>query len=349
MGARSGMGSWYLRGKTWWIKYYKGGKPFRESSNSSKESDAIELRKARTGEISPGTSTDISCKKLTLDNMSQEFLADYQINQRKSYWRAKLSVQHLEEFFGKLKACAIDTSLIRRYISRRQASGAGNGTINRGLAALRRMFRLAAQDDKTPKIPFSPMLEQPNVRSGFLESERYQRLRSELPDHLKPVLIMAYWTGCRKSEILGLRWAQVDLLNRQIALEARSTKNEEPRTIPISGELYQTLVALRALRVSNRSGRDLVFTNQGKPIGYLYDAWRKATAKAGLPGLLLHDCRRTTVRNLVRAGVSDKVARAISGHKTRSVIDRYNIVDDKDLRDATAKLERSLGTICGGF
>jgi hypothetical protein len=74
----------------------------------------------------------------------------------------------------------------------------------------------------------------------------------------------------------------------------------------------------------------------------MYDAWKTATAKVGLKGLLLHDCRRTAVRNLVRAGVSDKVARTISGHKTRSVFDRYNIVDDKNLKKATAKLQQHL-------
>jgi len=77
------------------------------------------------------------------------------------------------------------------------------------------MFRLAAQDDRIPRIPHSPMLEENNVRSGFLEPEQYKKLHAELPDYLKPILIMAYWTGCRKSEILGLKWSQVDFLNRQ--------------------------------------------------------------------------------------------------------------------------------------
>ncbi len=353
MHTKKGMGTWFLRGKIWWIKFYKGGKPFRESSKSTKESDAIELLKARTGEISQGTFTGTAYKKLTFDDLGQEFLADYKINQRKSYWRAQLSVRHLKGYFGGLKAHVIDTPLIRKYISHRQAQGAMNATINRELAALRRMFRLAAQDDRIPKVPHFPMLEENNVRSGFLEHADYLQLHAALPDYLKPVLTMAYWTGCRKAEILGLKWSQVDFLNRQITLEAPATKNNEPRTIPVCEELYRVLVSLHAVRAKKGPGRDLVFTNRGNPIRYLYNAWRAVTTRVGLPGLLLHDCRRTAVRNLVRAGVSDKVARAISGHKTRSVFDRYNIVDERDLRDATAKLERHLagatGTIWAQF
>ena len=110
----------------------------------------------------------------------------------------------------------------------------------------------------------------------------------------------------------------------------------------MSEELYQTILALRPVGpVSNSAGK-LVFTNGGKPIRFFYDAWKRAAKRAGLPGLLLHDCRRSAVRNLKRARVSDKGAMTISGHKTRSVFDRYNIVDEKDLRDATIKLEHHL-------
>jgi integrase len=343
------MGTWFLRGKIWWIKYHKDGKPFRESSNSTKESAAKQLLKTRLSEISQGTFTGLDYKKLTFDELGQDFLSDYQINKRKSFWRAEMSLNHLKGFFGGMKACAIDTPLIRKYIKERQASGAKNATVNRELAALRRMFKLAAQDDRIPRIPHFPMLEENNARSGFLEPDQYIKLRDALPDYLKPVLITAYWTGCRKSEILGLKWSQVDFLNRQIILEARSTKNNEPRTIPMSEELYQAILSLRTVAPAKGEAKELVFTNRGKKIHFIYDAWKKAVASAGMPGMLLHDCRRTAVRNFVRAGVSDKIARAISGHKTRSVFDRYNIVDENDLRDATSKLEnylsKSLGTV----
>jgi integrase len=186
------------------------------------------------------------------------------------------------------------------------------------------------------------MLEERNVRTGFLEHHGYEKLRDALPSYLKPVLIMAYWTVCRKSEILGLKWLQVDFLNRQIDLKPKDTKNNEPRTIPIAKELYEALMILWQNRSDKNPDCHLVFTNKGKRIRFMYDAWKTATEKVGLKGLLLHDCRRTAVRNLVRAGVPEKVARTISGHKTRSVFDRYNIVDENDLRDATFKLEKHL-------
>ena len=67
--------------------------------------------------------------------------------------------------------------------------------------------------------------------------------------------------------------------------------------------------------------------------------WRKARVAAGCPGRIPHDCRRTAVRTLVRAGVPERVAMQLTGHKTRSIFERYNITSPGDLRDAARRLD----------
>ena len=77
----------------------------------------------------------------------------------------------------------------------------------------------------------------------------------------------------------------------------------------------------------------------GKQVRGYYDAWHTACRKAGLPGKLVHDFRRSAVRNLVRAGLSERVAMTITGHKTRSVFDRYHIVSPADLEQVAHRLD----------
>jgi integrase len=183
-----------------------------------------------------------------------------------------------------------------------------------------------------------------NVRKGFFERTASVKHREALPTEIKSVTTFAYWTGCRRGEILSLQWHQVDLSQCVVRLEPGETKNDEARTIPLAGELLEILKMQKATRDEYWPACPWVFFRAGKRIKSFGGAWENACVAAGLvnekgkPTRLFHDLRRTGVRNLVRAGVPERVAMAISGHKTRSVFDRYNIVSERDLHDAAQKL-----------
>jgi len=178
------------------------------------------------------------------------------------------------------------------------------------------------------------MLKENNVRKGFIEYEEYLALQKALPDHIKPVVTVGYMTGWRKSEILDLQWNQVNLKEGIVRLEPGETKNEDARTLYMEPELWE----LMEERYRNRRMDCLyVFHSNGKRICDFRKSWGKACAEIGRKGLLFHDLRRSGVRNMIRAGIPERVAMTISGHKTRSVFDRYNIVSQEDLKDAARK------------
>jgi integrase len=229
--------------------------------------------------------------------------------------------------------------------------------LNRELTTLKRMFSLAVQAAKLHYKPHFPMLRENNVRKGFFERDQYLAVLKHLPEAMRPIVTFAYVTGWRiNSEVLPLQWRQVDLAAGEVRLDPGTTKNGEGRVFYLTPELQALLQAQRDR--ADEIQRDLsmivqhVFFHQpamkdgslgmraGKGIsGHgFYQAWRRARSKAGCPGSIPHDFRRTAIRNMVRAGIPERVAMALSGHKTRSVFDRYNIVSDGDLRAATARL-----------
>ena len=345
MNLRRGTGSIYKRGQIFWIKYYRDGQCYRETSGSAKESEARKLLKRRLGEIYAGRFIGPDADKVTIRELAEDFENDYRINGRKSMDRAQRAVQQLLKVFGGCRAHDVSTDLIRKYISTRLEEKAANATINRELAALKRMYTLGLQAERICRRPHIPMLQENNVRHGFFEYTEFLALRAALPDYLKPVVTFAYYTGCRKQEILSLRWNHVDLEAKTIRLDPGATKNGESRVIAFDGELLEVLkTQWQGRKVAEVLGRSptllcpFVFHREGSAIGDFRDSWATACKNAMLSGKLFHDFRRTAVRNMIRAGVPERVAMKVSGHRTRSVFDRYNIVSEDDLKDAARRV-----------
>jgi len=215
--------------------------------------------------------------------------------------------------------------------------------VNRSLQCLRRLLNIAHEDGKLASVPKIRLLKEPSARKGFLELGKFQELLGALPAYLRPLIVFLYYCGVRKGEALQIQWSQVDLDARLIRLEEEQTKSGEPRVVPLPSVLIMMLCGIEP-----KSGP--VFDSSN-----LRTEWEKACAAAGLgtrtlveggeydyhkyEGLLVHDLRRSAVRNLRLAGIPENVAMKISGHKTRDVFDRYNIVSTDDVSAAMRKLE----------
>ena len=212
------------------------------------------------------------------------------------------------------------------------------------------MFHLGAQctPPKVSIVPYIPMLKENNIGKGFFEPHEHTAIRGALPSYLRPVVTLAYHSGWRKEEILSRTVDKVNMHEGTIRLDAGETKNEEGRTYYVNDDVREAITEALANR---NPACPYLFQRDREQIKDFRRAWETACIEAGfhevvtdeegnqtkVPTKLFHDYRRTAVRDMVRSGIPERVAMKISGHKTRSVFDRYNIVSDRDLREAAMK------------
>jgi integrase len=251
----------------------------------------------------------------------------------------------VDQFFAGYPVHKITTDAARQFSQHLLANGNSNGTVNKSLALLRRMLSIAREDGKLPTVPKIRMLKPGPARKGFLPKEKFDELLGYIPANLKPLIVFLYYCGVRLGEALLIVWSQVDLKAAVIRLEPEQTKADTARIVP----LPDVLVGMLELQ---KPKEGVVFDGTN-----LRKVWQHACVAVGLgtltkvegkrdpryTGLIIHDLRRSAVRNLRKAGVPEIVAMKISGHKTRSVFDRYNIVDTEDVVEAMRRVSVQSG------
>lgn len=339
-----------------WVGYTDAsGKWVRESCGSPKRTDAQNFLKARQEAVSRGNFLGPRVERITVNELFDDLLKDYKTHGRFFQWPERTWNAHLKDYFGGAKlplekdavycgmrASRVGTTVLASYVEKRQGENASKSTINRELALLRRAFTLGfdAEPQKVSHVPkFHRFMvsEKGNERRGFVEEPEYRKLAEKAKEPwLRALLALAYTYGFRKGELLEMRCSQVDLLNNTVCLYSGETKNKEGRTVALTEECR---VLVTEMRKGKQPDDYLLTRENGEPVRDLRGTWDALTKAAGLPGLLLHDFRRSAVRNMIRRGIAERVAMRISGHKTRSVFDRYNIISEADLADAARKIE----------
>ena len=288
------------------------------------------------------------------DEAAQDLREHYQATESRDMEEAGYRLKHLDTFFAGQRLEAVGPASIRAFVLQRQMQGAANGTINRELATLSRLLRLAYEQDKLARLLVIRRLKERSPRQGFFEREQFEVVKRHLRPDLQVAVAVAYTYGWRiRSEVLTLERRQLDLDMGTLRIDPGTTKGEEGRVVYLTSRLKALLVAqldrVRALdrdmgHVTPYLFPHLQGRHKGQRVQDFKKAWRTACLKAGYPGMLRHDLRRSAVREMVNRGIPERVAMSITGHRTRSVFDRYHIVSPDDLRKAAIQMADNIGT-----
>lgn len=354
MAARNEPGIWKYKttqGTFWaldvWLTMPDGTLKRREKRKIPTQEEAKALKAKWKSDAFEGRYFDrIKVVKVTV----AELWRDYEpISRRdKKSWRsdvcrAKSLLQHL----GTRVAMELNQKDIDEYRTIRLGEKTRRGgppspaTLDLELAQLKRMCSYAEACGRLPKNPVEKVskLNVPNVRQVSIKEAEFVKLVEAAGPSYRPILLIAFDTGMRRGEILGLRWSQVDLATGTLRLGAADTKTKKPRNIALTARVVD---ALRGLKMGRRDDYVFVSERTGTKWEELRRKFNKARAAIGRPDLHFHDLRRSFVTNARRRGVQESVIMRMSGHRTRSVFDRYNVVDDEDVVAAVHLIEAGI-------
>jgi len=277
-----------------------------------------------------------------LAEMKEVIRRDYERKQNRSFGGIEYAFNHLEDegAFKFHRLVDITTKKIEEYADARVKSGAARASVNRELAALRRGFKLLHEGGMISTLPAIKLYEENNARKGFIDIGDFNTLLEKIPDKradARDIIEFLYHTGWRSEEAMEFRWSWLD--GNMIRLPAEYSKNKKERPMPIIGVVMDILERRIKLR---RLDCPYVFHRNGRQIKSFRRGFKAAAKEAGHEGRLPHDMRRSAVRNFRKSGLSESDGMMLSGHKTRSVYERYNIRDDQDAIEAMERVQEHL-------
>jgi integrase len=328
----SGQGSIYLRGKTYWIRFSWHGKEYRESAETGDEKKARKLLQARIKAVGTPKFVEPKDQRYTLADMLDKIKLHYAKKGNRSFKNVSYCWPHIENGFPFQRVVDIDKDAIERYQAARTKAGAAPATVNRETAYLKSGFKLLGLAS-----PVVAQLPEDNVRQGFMRVAEFTSLLAEITDsNVRDIIEFLYNSGWRSSEPRAMQWSWLDLDSWTVRLPAEYSKNKRPRILPLEDTLRD--IIKRRIKL-----RDIacpyVFHRAGKPIKSFRKAFQAAAKAIGQPGLVPHDMRRSAIRNFRKAGLSESDGMKLTGHKTRAVYDRYDIIDEEDSRQAMRRAQ----------
>lgn len=287
----------------------------------------------------------------TLRDLYDATVADWHLRARKSFGDLERRWRPLFKHFGeRCIAESITYDGLVRYAGDRLRGGGAPATVGKELSYLSRGFHIMERSGKLRTPPF-PTITVKNARQEFIDDDEFFAIERELPEDLRPFFRFKWLTGWRNQEVASLTWARhVDWKRGRVVLFLYETKNDEAREFPF---LY--LPALETLLREQRARTDAlerklskviphVFwrnsfkARDGRGVHYFRTSWVNACRRAGHPGKIPHDFRRTAIRRLEDAGVKRSVAKKLVGHKSDAAYERYNIAPPQDLAIGVEKL-----------
>lgn len=275
-----------------------------------------------------------SAVKIRFVDFAAEYLEKYSKINKRSWDRDKLSLRHLSGYLGNKFLHEIGPKDIERYKAQRSILVA-KATVNRELACLKHLFTIAIQWGCANRNPGKAvkLFKENNQRTRYLEPEYLRRLYVCCPPQIRPVVIFAANTGMRFSEIMNLKWVDVDM-ERGIIM-VRNTKNDEPRDVPMNNRVRGVLHDIR----TNLKSLYVFCKPDGQPRRSIRTSFEKALKKAGIEDFHFHDLRHTFASHLVMAGVDIKTVQELLGHKDIQMTLRYSHLSPAHKKDAVLKLE----------